>query len=81
MHKLSIYVQFYFWLFKFQSSFKVAYIVKWSKIDLNCRFVEVRRKDGDHIKPSLKDYKRQETKKVDKARKEFIEEIFRLLVM
>ena len=37
--------------------------------------------DGDHIKPSLKDYKKAETKIIDRARKEFIEEIFRLLVM
>ena len=37
--------------------------------------------DGDHIKPSLKDHKRAEAKIIDRARKEFIEEIFRLLVM
>ena len=37
--------------------------------------------DGDHIKPSLKDHKRAETKKIDRERKQFIEEIFRLLVM
>ena len=37
--------------------------------------------DRDHIKPSLKDHKKPETKKIDKERKTFIEEIFRLLVM
>ena len=37
--------------------------------------------DGDHIKPSLKDHRRPETKKIDKERKMFIEEIFRLCVM
>ena len=37
--------------------------------------------DGDQIKPSLKDHKKAETKIIDRARKEFIEEIFRLLVM
>ena len=37
--------------------------------------------DGDHIQPSLKDHKRAEAKIIDRARKEFIEEIFRLLVM
>ena len=37
--------------------------------------------DGDHIKISLKDHTKPETKQIDRARKEFIEEIFRLLVM
>ena len=37
--------------------------------------------DGDHIMPSLKDHRKAETKIIDRARKEFIEEIFRLLVM
>ena len=37
--------------------------------------------DGDHIKPSLKDCKKSETKIVDRERKLYIEAIFRLLVM
>ena len=37
--------------------------------------------DGDHIKPTLKDYKKAETKIIDRERKIFIEAIFRLLVM
>ena len=37
--------------------------------------------DGDHIAPSLKDHKKPETRIVDRERKIFIEEIFRLLVM
>ena len=37
--------------------------------------------DGDHIKPSLKDGKKCETRIVDRERKLYIEAIFRLLVM
>ena len=37
--------------------------------------------DGDHIKPSLKDHEKAETKIIDRERKQFIETIFRLLVM
>ena len=37
--------------------------------------------DGDHIKPTPKDTKDPVTKKVDRARKLFIEGIFRLLEM
>ena len=37
--------------------------------------------DGDYIEPSLKNHKSAKTKYIDKARKQYIENIFRLLVM
>ena len=37
--------------------------------------------DDSSISDTLKDPKKATTKRIDKARKEFIEELFRLLVM